>query len=108
MSSSIRRSVLAEIHVVTWAHMPVVPSLKAMETMANPLRPTGDQRNLILKSLSTTVESAKNQLRLARNDGMKAAGGRGAAGAKEVQELADKWGGEVDGLLGQAKKEFEK
>jgi hypothetical protein len=43
---------------------------------------------------------------------MKAAGGRNNIdnidNAKEVQAVADKWGGELDELMSKVKKEFEK
>ena len=39
---------------------------------------------------------------------MKAFGGRGEAGAEDVQKLADEFGGELDTLMSKAKKEFEK
>jgi ribosome recycling factor len=71
-------------------------------------RPTAEQRAQILRNLSTTIESAKQQLRTARSEGMKALGGRGAGGTEDVQEMADGFGGELDGVLSKARKEFEK
>jgi hypothetical protein len=39
---------------------------------------------------------------------MKHLGGRGEEGSAEVQKLADEYGGELDGVMTKAKKEFEK
>ena len=74
---------------------------------ANP-RPTHDQRQEIIKNLGQTIESAKNQVRRARSDGMNSLGGRGEVGTDDVQKLADLYGGELDKVIAQAKKEFEK
>lgn len=71
-------------------------------------RPTGDHRAALAKTVATTIETAKQQVRLARTDGLKAVGGKGETGADEVQELANKWGGELDTLATTAKKELEK
>lgn len=60
------------------------------------------------KTIASTVETAKQQVRLARTDGLKSVGGKGTTGATEVQDLADKWGGELDTLVSSAKKELEK
>lgn len=62
----------------------------------------------LAKTIATTVETAKQQVRLARTDGLKSVGGKGTDGASEVQELADKWGGELDTLVASAKKELDK
>lgn len=71
-------------------------------------RPTGDTRAALAKTVASTVETAKQQVRLARTDGLKAVGGKNTEGADEVQELADKWGGELDEMLVKGKKELEK
>lgn len=71
-------------------------------------RPTGDTRTALAKTVASTVETAKQQVRLARTDGLKAVGGKGTQGADEVQELADKWGAELDEMLSKGKKELEK
>lgn len=39
---------------------------------------------------------------------MSALGGRGSEGTEDVQKLANDFGGELDELLDQAKKEFDK
>ena len=39
---------------------------------------------------------------------MNALGGRGSEGSEEVQKLANDFGGELDEVLVQAKKEFDK
>jgi len=39
---------------------------------------------------------------------MSSLGGRGSDGSEEVQKLATDFGGELDEVLAQAKKEFEK
>lgn len=61
-----------------------------------------------MKTVATTVETAKQQVRLARTDGLKAVGGKGSEGADDVQKLVDKWGGELDDMLTKGKKELEK
>lgn len=61
-----------------------------------------------MKSLGETIESAKQQLRLARMDGIKALGGKGEDGVDEVQEITDGFVKDLEALLGTAKKEFEK
>lgn len=71
-------------------------------------RPTGETRAALTKTVATTIETAKQQVRLARTDGLKSVGGKNTQGADEVQELADKWGGELDEMLSKAKKELEK
>lgn len=71
-------------------------------------RPTHEQRQELLKQIGVTVETAKNQVRHARTDGMNSLGGRGETGSDEVQKLANDFGGNLDQLLTQAKKEFEK
>lgn len=67
-----------------------------------------EQRTQILKNLNATVEGAKQQVRTARADGLKLVGGKTAQGADDVQDLANEYGKQLDDLLGQAKKEFEK
>jgi ribosome recycling factor len=47
-------------------------------------RPTEAQRQQILKQGAEAAESAKQQIRLARTDGLKALGGRDQDGSKEV------------------------
>ncbi|KAK4686678.1 ribosome recycling factor, partial [Tremellales sp. Uapishka_1] len=73
-----------------------------------PNRPTEVQRSQILKSIADTIEASKQQIRLARTEGLKTLGGRGEEGADEVQELTDGQSKELDELLSRAKKEFEK
>ncbi len=71
-------------------------------------RPSHDQRIAILKQLGSNVENAKNQVRVARQEGMSTLGGRGSEGTEDVQKLANDFGGELDELWVQAKKEFDK
>ncbi|TXT07144.1 hypothetical protein VHUM_03314 [Vanrija humicola] len=71
-------------------------------------KPSGEVRTSILKSIHETVEAAKNQIRVARTDGLKALGGRGEDGTDDVQEIVDKATGELDKLVVTAKKELEK
>lgn len=71
-------------------------------------KPTADVRKDIVKSLGETIEAAKNQLRQARTDGIKALGGKGEDGADEVQEALESYSHEIDKLLQTAKKELEK
>lgn len=71
-------------------------------------RPSHDQRQEMLKQMGQTVETAKGQVRAGRTDGMNSLGGRGEEGSDEVQKLANDFGGQLDQLLAQAKKEFEK
>lgn len=76
--------------------------------MADVIRPTVEQRTMIMRNLSSTIEGAKQQVRTARADGLKLVGGKGAQGADDVQDLANDFGKQLDDLLAQAKKEFEK
>lgn len=71
-------------------------------------RPTHDQRQELLKHIAANIETAKNQVRHARTDGMNSLGGRGEEGSDDVQKLANEFGGALDQLASQAKKEFEK
>ncbi|KAL7424130.1 hypothetical protein Q5752_001715 [Cryptotrichosporon argae] len=71
-------------------------------------KPTAEIRAALLKHVHDTVETARIQIRQARTDGLKALGGRGEDGADDVQELANKYGGEVDALEVAAKKELAK
>lgn len=71
-------------------------------------RPSHDQRQEMLKQMSATVEQAKTQVRAGRTEGMNSLGGRGEDGSDDVQKLASDFGGQLDQLLVQAKKEFEK
>ena len=71
-------------------------------------RPTHEQRIALLKQLGSNVENAKNQVRVARQEGMNLLGGRGNVGTEDVQKLANEYGGQLDEVLAQAKKEFDK
>lgn len=83
-------------------------SIYQIQLLKDLSRPTGDTRAALAKTVATTIETAKQQVRLARTDGLKSVGGKNTQGADEVQELADKWGGELDDMLTKAKKELEK
>lgn len=61
-----------------------------------------------MRNLNTTIEGAKQQVRTARADGLKLVGGKTAQGADGVQDLANDYGKQLDDLLAQAKKEFDK
>ncbi|WRT67305.1 uncharacterized protein IL334_004273 [Kwoniella shivajii] len=94
-------------------HQANLPGISPQKTGANTLkipisRPTTEQRAEILRSLSTTVETAKQQIRMARTEGFKHLGGRKSNGTDEVQKLVDDASKELDGQLVLAKKEFEK
>jgi ribosome recycling factor len=67
-----------------------------------------EQRQEMLKQMGQTINSAKDSVRAGRTEGMNSLGGRRADGANDVQKLADEYGGQLDTLLSQAKKEFEK
>lgn len=71
-------------------------------------RPTSEIRTSILKNLHDTVETAKNQVRVARTEGLKALGGRGEEGTDEVQKLADAATADLEKNMATAKKELEK
>ncbi len=71
-------------------------------------RPTSEVRQSILKNLHETIEAAKNQVRVARTEGLKALGGRGEDGTDDVQKLADAATGELEKSMQTAKKELEK
>ena len=45
---------------------------------------------------------------MARQDGMNLIGGRGNVGSEDVQKLANEYGGQLDEVLAQAKKEFDR
>lgn len=85
-----------------------VKRLSVMLTRTLSPRPTVEQRSEILKQLNASIESAKNQVRTARTEGFKLVGGKDAQGGDNVQKLANDYGGELDGLLGSAKKELDK
>ncbi|EIW69992.1 hypothetical protein TREMEDRAFT_43623 [Tremella mesenterica DSM 1558] len=70
-------------------------------------RPTAEQRTEILRALGTSIETAKQQVRQARQAGLKSLG-KGTEGGNAVQKISEDVGGELDGLLAKAKKEFEK
>ncbi|WWC89768.1 uncharacterized protein L201_004694 [Kwoniella dendrophila CBS 6074] len=100
-------------HVESAIHQANLPGISPQKTGANTLkipisRPTTEQRAEILKSLSNTVESAKQQIRMARTDGFKHLGGRKSNGTDEIQKLVDDANKDLDGQLVLAKKEFEK
>ncbi|CAD6588752.1 MAG: hypothetical protein TREMPRED_005149 [Tremellales sp. Tagirdzhanova-0007] len=79
------------------------------QTLMIPIsRPTHEQRIALLKQLGSNVENAKNQVRVARQEGMNLLGGRGNVGTEDVQKLANEYGGQLDEVLAQAKKEFDK
>ncbi|KAK8869648.1 hypothetical protein IAR55_000216 [Kwoniella newhampshirensis] len=92
------------------ANLPgISPQRMSESTLKIPIvRPTVEQRAEILKSLSETVEAAKQQIRTARTDGFRALGGRKANGTDEVQKVVDEMVKDLDGQLAAAKKEFEK
>ncbi|BEJ12684.1 hypothetical protein CspHIS471_0211440 [Cutaneotrichosporon sp. HIS471] len=71
-------------------------------------RPTSEVRQSILKNLHETIEAAKNQVRVARSDSLKALGGRGENGTDDVQKLADAATAELEKSMQLAKKELEK
>ncbi|BEI81986.1 hypothetical protein CcaverHIS002_0211460 [Cutaneotrichosporon cavernicola] len=71
-------------------------------------RPTSEVRQSILKNLHETIEAAKNQVRVARSDSLKALGGRGEDGTDAVQKLADAATAELEKSMQLAKKELEK
>ncbi|CAK9785718.1 ribosome recycling factor [Cutaneotrichosporon oleaginosum] len=71
-------------------------------------RPTSEVRQSILKNLHETIEAAKNQVRVARTEGLKALGGRGEDGTDDVQKLADAATAELEKSMATAKKELEK
>lgn len=74
-------------------------------------RPTEEHRQAILKNINDQVETAKNQFRLARADGMKALrskAGKNSPAGKEIQKLTDTFGADVDQLVQDAKRELAK
>ncbi|KAL1405479.1 hypothetical protein Q8F55_009111 [Vanrija albida] len=71
-------------------------------------KPSGEVRTKILKTIAETVETAKNQIRVARTDGLKALGGRGEDGTDDVQKVVDKATADLDKLVATAKTELEK
>lgn len=60
----------------------------------------------MIKSIGANIETAKNQVRKARTDGLNSLGGKGEPGTDDVQKLADKFGGMLDDSLSQLKKEL--
>ncbi|WWC69269.1 uncharacterized protein I206_103207 [Kwoniella pini CBS 10737] len=100
-------------HVESAIHQANLPGISPQKTGANTLkipisRPTTEQRAEILRSLSNTVEAAKQQIRIARTDGFKHLGGRKSNGTDEIQKLVDEASKDLDGQMVLAKKEFEK
>lgn len=71
-------------------------------------KPDATVRTEIARSLTSTVEDAKNQMRQARTDGIKALGGKNEPGADEVQSALEANSHEIDKQLQTAKKELEK
>jgi len=92
------------------ANLPGISPLKVdLSTLKVPISmPTHEQRIQILKSIATTVETAKTRVRAARTEALKSIGGRGIEGTKDIQTLASEFGGTLDELLSTARKEFEK
>lgn len=62
----------------------------------------------MLKQLLADIENAKNQVRMARTDGVKALGGPKDAKSDGVQKLGDTFGGKLDDLAKKVKQEFAK
>ncbi|ORX33728.1 ribosome recycling factor domain-containing protein [Kockovaella imperatae] len=92
------------------ANLPGVSPLRMSETSLKiPVsRPTHEQRQEILRQLAQIIETAKNQVRKARSDGINNLGGRKEPGADDVEKLANDFGGQLTDSLNAAKKAFEK
>lgn len=74
-------------------------------------RPTADTRTAIMKHINDAAEQAKQQIRIARTDALKAIkhkDGKKSPSGKDAQALTDKFGVEVDGFVTTAKKELAK
>lgn len=74
-------------------------------------RPTQEHRTTIMKGLQDAVETAKQQFRLSRTDGMKglkSKDGKNSVAGKEIQKMTDKYSKDVDGLIHDAKRELAK
>ncbi|WVQ98896.1 hypothetical protein IAU59_006027 [Kwoniella sp. CBS 9459] len=94
-------------------HRANLPGMSPQKTGANTLkipvaRPTAEQRAEILRQLSSTVEAAKSQIRMARTEGFKHLGGRKSNGTDDIQKIVDSSSRELDEQMALAKKEFEK
>ncbi|GMK59021.1 hypothetical protein CspeluHIS016_0700360 [Cutaneotrichosporon spelunceum] len=104
--ADVAKAVASAIHS---ANLPGMSPQQDGHTIRIPVsRPTSEVRQSILKSLHETVESAKNQVRVARSEGLKALGGRGEDGTDDVQKLADAATSELEKNMQTAKKELEK
>lgn len=91
------------------AHLPgLTPSREGNIVRVAVARPTGEVREGMLRNIHDGIESAKNQVREARVDGLRHLGGRGSEGADAVQEMSEAAVGIMEGMWVGVREEMRK